>query len=134
VRGSASEIAKALGVTTKVFERLMEGRSSFQVSTLRKVMARIDALIAAEAAAKDRLASLLWSLEDGTAGDERDRYYARYMAGGEWAYLTGCGDGYSSAMEARHAAAKMHALAHASPEAFGMPPESEDYCPAAAVS
>jgi hypothetical protein len=111
-------MAKTLGITTKVFERLMEGRSSFQRGTLRKVMDRIAALTAREANVGEELERLAWSATDGTACDERGRYYARYLAGGEWAYLFGCGDGYSTEMEARHAAAKMHALMHASPDAF----------------
>jgi hypothetical protein len=121
VRGAAAEVAKALGVTTRVFERLMQGRSSFRGGTLRRVMARIDALIEREAKDAGRLSALSWSPEDGTACDAKGRYYARYLAGDEWSYLIGCGEGYSSAMEARHAAAKMHALVNASPEAFGAP-------------
>ena len=119
VRGDPAAIAKALGISAKALDRLMAGRSSFQVSTIRRVLARIDALLAAEAEAAPRLAKLAWSAEDGTARDARGRYYARYLAGDAWAYLTGCGDGYATAMEARHAAAKMNALQRASPEAFG---------------
>jgi hypothetical protein len=118
VRGGPAEIAKALGVTVKVLDRLMDGRASFQVSTLQKVMGRIDALIRIEQSAGEKLAKLSWSAEDNTAAGPRGRYFARYRAGDAWAYLTGCGDGYATAMEARHAAAKMHALMHASPEAF----------------
>jgi hypothetical protein len=118
VRGSPAEIAKALGVTVKVLDRLMDGRASFQVSTLCKVMDRIDALIRVELAAGEKLASLSWSAEDNTAQGDRGRYFARYWAGDQWAYLIGCGDGYATPMEARHAAAKMHALKRASPEVF----------------
>jgi hypothetical protein len=32
-----AEVAKALGITVKVLDRLMDGRASFQVSTLQKV-------------------------------------------------------------------------------------------------
>lgn len=118
VRGSAAEIAKSLGLTVKVLARLMDGRASFQVSTLQKVTKRIDMLVALEKAAGEELADLSWSVEDNIAMGARGRYFARYRAGGGWAYLIGCGDGYATAMEARHAAAKMHALMNASPEAF----------------
>src|SRR5215207_8693866 len=60
VRGSPAAIAKTLGVTVKVLDRLMDGRASFQVSTLHKVMARIDALTRIEQSAGDRLAELSW--------------------------------------------------------------------------
>jgi hypothetical protein len=118
VRGSPSTIAKALGITVRVLDRLMDGRASFQVSTIQKVMARIDALTRMELSAGERLADLSWNAEDNTAEGDRGRYFARYRAGEAWAYLIGCGDGYSTAMEARHAAAKMHALMHASPGVF----------------
>lgn len=120
MRGGPALVAKALGVTAKVLDRLMEGRSSFQVSTLRRVMDRIDALSRQEARAGEKLGRLAWRAEDNTACDERGRYFARYRAGDEWAYLIGCGDGYATAMEARHAAAKMHAVMNASPGAFSM--------------
>jgi hypothetical protein len=118
VRGSPSEIAKALGISVKVLDRLMDGRASFQVSTLKRVMEKIDALIRLEISAGRELAELSWSAEDNTAAGPRGRYFARYRDGDSWAYLIGCGDGYATAMEARHAAAKMHALTHASPGAF----------------
>lgn len=118
VRGSPTEIARALGITVKVLERLMDGRASFQVSTLHKVMVRIDGLVRLENGTGKDLAELSWSAEDNTTIGPRGRYFARYRATGAWAYLIGCGDGYGTAMEARHAAAKMHALMHASPDAF----------------
>jgi hypothetical protein len=58
-----------------------------------------------------RLARLAWSELDNTACDEQDRWYARYRASSGWAYVTGTGQGYASAAEARFVANKMRFVA-----------------------
>lgn len=111
VRGDARVTAKALGITPKALNRLMEGPYSLlRAGTIRRLMNRIAILERDEVGEYGRLARLSWS-EDGTARDEKGRWYVRYRLGGCWVYLTGAGEGYPSAVDARFAAAKMRVIA-----------------------
>jgi hypothetical protein len=111
IRGDRSAVAKALKLSPKSLQRILDGPAPLlRVDTIRRVTRRLDELERAEADEGPRLSWLSWSEADDTARDARGVWYARYRRGGEWAYLTGTGKGYGSAAEARFAAFKMRVV------------------------
>lgn len=110
IRGTSTSIAKALGIQTRTFERLMEGKSNFSINTIDMAISIIDNISKKEELSGDSLSRLAWDAESNTAQDENGRYFARYQKNGSWSYLIGCGSGYRYLACARHAADKMRAL------------------------
>ena len=108
IRGDHAATARALGLTPRRLNRILSSPETLlRVRTIKRLVARLEALDRAEALAAARLSRLAWSEIENTAEDDQGKWYARYSTSSGWAYLTGTGQGYETDLEARFAAAKM---------------------------